>query len=60
MTAFAKGAVVVLGPDDGESFWQPLPSRGCITSKLTPYDSFSLGIPVMEPGASIRRHAHER
>jgi quercetin dioxygenase-like cupin family protein len=64
MNAFAKGHVVVLGPDEGESFWQPLPSRGYIVNKLTPYntpyDSFSLGIQVLEPGAHIRRHAHER
>lgn len=64
MKPFAKGEVVVLGPDEGESFWQPLPSRGYIVSKLTPdntpYDSFSLGIQVLEPGAHIRRHAHER
>ena len=64
MDAFAKGAVVVLGPEEGESFWQPLPSRGYIVNKLTPYntphDSFSLGIQVLEPGAHIRRHAHER
>ena len=55
---------MVLGPDEGESFWQPLPSRGYIVNKLTPYntpyDSFSLGIQVLEPGAHIRRHAHER
>ena len=25
MNQFTKGAVVVLGPDEGESFWQPLP-----------------------------------
>jgi quercetin dioxygenase-like cupin family protein len=64
MSAFAKGPVVVLGPDEGESFWQPLPSRGYIVNKLTPYntphDSFSMGIQVLEPGAHIRRHAHER
>ena len=64
MNDFAKGNVVVLGPDEGASFWQPLPSVGYITSKLTPYntpyDGFSLGIQVLEPGAHIRRHAHER
>ena len=45
-------------------FWQPLPSTGYIVNKLTPYntpyDNFSLGIQVLEPGAHIRRHAHER
>jgi len=68
MSEFAKGwpkgCVVVVGPEEGDSHWQPLPSRGYITSKLTPYntpyDSFSLGIQVLEPGAHIRRHAHER
>jgi len=64
MNPFAKGTVVVLGPDEGEAFWQPLPSRGYIVNKLTPYntpyDSFSLGIQVLEPGAHIRRHGHER
>jgi len=64
MSQFAKGDVVVVGPDEGESHWQPLPSTGWIESKLTPYntpyDSFSLGIQVLEPGAHIRRHAHER
>ena len=50
MNPFDKGAVVVLGPDEGESFWQPLPSTGYIVNKLTPYntpyDSFSLGVNV--------------
>ena len=64
MKPHAKGEVVVLGPDEGESFWQPLPSRGYIVNKLTPYNTpyngFSLGIQVLEPGTHIRRHAHER
>ena len=64
MNGFAKGEVIVLGPEDGESHWQPLPSTGYIISKLTPYntpyDNFSLGLQVLEPGAHIRRHAHER
>jgi mannose-6-phosphate isomerase-like protein (cupin superfamily) len=64
MSRFASGSVVVLGPEEGKSFWQPLPSTGYVVNKLTPYntpyDSFSLGIQVLEPGAHIRRHAHER
>ena len=64
MNPFARGSVVVLGPDEGESLWQPLPSRGYIINKLTPYntpyDTFSLGIQVLAPDAHIRRHAHER
>jgi mannose-6-phosphate isomerase-like protein (cupin superfamily) len=64
MNDYTSGDVVVLGPEEGESHWQPLPSTGYIISKLTPYntpyDSFSLGLQVLEPGAHIRRHAHER
>jgi mannose-6-phosphate isomerase-like protein (cupin superfamily) len=61
---FSKGCSVVLGPEDGESYWQPLPSVGHIINKITPrnspYDDFSMGIQVLEPGAHIRKHAHER
>ncbi len=64
MSAFAQGTAAVLQPEDGESHWQPLPSTGYIISKLTPYttpyDAFSMGLQVLEPGAHIRRHAHER
>ena len=28
MNEHAKGCVVVLGPEEGESLWQPLPSTG--------------------------------
>ena len=27
---YAKGIVIALGPEDGESFWQPLPSTGYV------------------------------
>jgi mannose-6-phosphate isomerase-like protein (cupin superfamily) len=64
MNKFAKGVAIVLGPEEGESFWQPLPSRGYVINKITPYsspyDDFSTGIQVLEPGALIRRHGHER
>ena len=64
MTAHAKGIVIALGPEDGKSFWQPLPSTGYVINKInpynSPYNSFSTGLQVLEPGAHIRRHAHER
>jgi mannose-6-phosphate isomerase-like protein (cupin superfamily) len=31
-----------------------------ITPYTSPYDNFSAGIQVLEPGAHIRRHGHER
>jgi mannose-6-phosphate isomerase-like protein (cupin superfamily) len=64
MNSFDKGVAIVLGPKDGEALWQPLPSRGYVINKITPYtspyDNFSAGIQVLEPGAHIRRHGHER
>jgi quercetin dioxygenase-like cupin family protein len=64
MTDQTKGFSMVSGPDDGDSFWQPMPSRGFATNKITPYNSphdlFSMGIQVLEPGAHIARHAHTR
>lgn len=54
----------VIGPDEGHSLWQPLPSRGYVTINLTPdtmpYDSFSSGIQVLPPGCSVREHGHRQ
>ena len=64
MNEYAKGIVIALGPEEGESLWQPLPSIGYVINKInpynSPYDSFSTGLQVLEPGAHVRRHAHER
>jgi mannose-6-phosphate isomerase-like protein (cupin superfamily) len=64
MNSQAKGIAIVLGPEDGEALWQPLPSHGYVINKInpytSPYDDLSIGIQVLEPGAHIRRHAHER
>jgi mannose-6-phosphate isomerase-like protein (cupin superfamily) len=62
--AHEKGVAIIIGPDEGESLWQPLPSKGYIINKInpytSPYDDFSVGIQVLEPGAHVRRHGHER
>lgn len=54
----------VVKPDEGRSYWQPLPSRGFVTVKLTPadmpYDHFSSGIQVLPRGCSVREHGHEQ
>ena len=64
MTEYSKGHAIVLKPEEGESFWQPKPSTGYITSMVTPYnspyDGFASGIQVLEPGGSVKMHAHER
>ncbi|QLC26379.1 cupin domain-containing protein [Parasphingopyxis algicola] len=52
----------IVGPDEGRSLWQPLPSRGYVTVNLTPenmpYDTFSSGIQVLPPGCEVREHGH--
>lgn len=62
MSKFNTPSAVVVGPDEGLSLWQPLPSRGYIDVNLMPgnmpYDTFSSGIQVMPPGCHIRQHAH--
>lgn len=54
----------VIGPDEGESLWQPMPSRGHVTLKLTPetmpYDGFTSGVQVLPPGYQVREHGHKQ
>ncbi|MFL2770549.1 MAG: cupin domain-containing protein [Rhodospirillaceae bacterium] len=61
---FWKPWWAVIGPDEGESIWQPEPSRGYVDVNLTPgntpYDSFSSGIQVLPPGCSVREHGHKQ
>lgn len=53
---------LVLGPDEGESWWQPLPSRGYVNTYVTtennPYQDYSAGIQVLPPGCHVREHGH--
>ncbi|MCU0891714.1 MAG: cupin domain-containing protein [Sandarakinorhabdus sp.] len=55
---------VVVGPGEGRSYWQPLPSRGYVDVNLTPdnmpYDSFSSGTQLLPPGCMVREHGHRQ
>jgi mannose-6-phosphate isomerase-like protein (cupin superfamily) len=58
-----RGAVVVCQPDEGESFWQPVPANGYAEVRVSRRDSpqiagFSSGIQVIAPGGHIREHQH--
>ncbi len=59
-----KGIAAVIGPEEGVSFWQPLPSTGYATVKISPFNApfnhISAGIQVLEPGTHVRNHAHQR
>jgi mannose-6-phosphate isomerase-like protein (cupin superfamily) len=62
--AITKQKSVIVGADEGQSLWQPLPSRGYVTINLTPgnmpYDTFSSGIQVMPQGCEVREHGHKQ
>lgn len=53
---------LVIKPDDSESWWQPMPSRGYVTTHITPennpYHDFSSGVQVLPPGCEVREHGH--
>ena len=58
-----KRAATVVQPDEGESFWQPVPANGYAEVRISPKnvpsnDKFSMGIQVIAPGCHIRGHWH--
>jgi mannose-6-phosphate isomerase-like protein (cupin superfamily) len=61
-----KGPAMVLGPEEGASYWQPAPHSGYMTVKLGPHNlprsrphtPFSMGIQVMPAGCHVRAHGH--
>lgn len=63
MADFEPGAAFVRQPDEGESFWQPVPANGYAEVRVSKRDSpkiqgFSSGIQVIAPGCHIREHQH--
>lgn len=57
---FSKGPFLVLGPEDGDSFWQPLPSTGYITNKITPYTANAMALREFGPQFFALVFAHGR
>jgi len=52
---------VVLQPEEGDSWWQPLPANGYVTNKLTPENwsgAVSCGIQVVASRSFVRQHSH--
>ncbi len=63
MSDSEPGAAFVCQPDEGESFWQPVPANGYAEVRVSKRDSpkvqgFSSGIQVIAPGCHIREHQH--
>ena len=64
MDRHERGAALVCQPDQGESFWQPVPANGYAEVRVSRRDSpkiagFSSGIQVIAPGCHIREHQHD-
>jgi len=55
--------VKIVGPQEGESFWQPVPANGYIRNILNQAtaggrNDFSMGTQTLPPGSFIREHTH--
>lgn len=64
-TARASGEVRVQGPDDGASYWQPVPANGHVRNVLNDamvgsVNRFALGTQTVAPRSFIREHTHDR
>lgn len=61
-TGTAKGRAVVMQPDDGPSFWQPIPANGHADPKLYPgntdFEGLAMGFQTIAPGSRVREHSH--
>jgi len=57
-----RGHAVVMQPEDGPSFWQPVPANGHADPKLFPenthFDGLSMGYQTVAVGGRVREHSH--
>ena len=57
-----RGHAVVLQPDEGPSYWQPVPASGHSDPKLFPaltnFEGFSMGFQTVAVEGRIRAHSH--
>ncbi|MEZ5866482.1 MAG: proline racemase family protein [Geminicoccaceae bacterium] len=60
------GDAKILGPDGGESHWQPVPANGYVRCRLFQHSTvkstnrFAMGTQTVAPGCFIREHTHDR
>ena len=58
----ARGRAVVMQPDEGRSWWQPVPANGHADPKLVPtdtgFETLSMGYQSIAPGGRVRPHSH--
>ncbi|MDR6434234.1 cupin domain-containing protein [Brucella pseudogrignonensis] len=63
-TASAPSGVYVSGPEERESYWQPVPANGYVSIALAPHlvgmeNPFGMGTQSLAPGGYVREHTHE-
>jgi len=58
----ARGRAVVVQPEEGASYWQPVPANGHADPKLTPattgFEGLAMGYQTIAPGSRVREHSH--
>ena len=57
-----RGHAVVMQPDDGPSYWQPVPANGHADPKLYPartgFAGQAMGFQTIAPDGRVREHSH--
>ncbi len=62
--AETEGFAIVVHPDQGESWWQPVPANGYAEVRVSRRNDprvqgFAHGIQVIAPGCYVRDHSHD-
>ena len=61
-TEAVRGRAVVVQPEQGASYWQPVPANGHADPALTPattgFEALSMGYQTIAPGGRVREHSH--
>ena len=59
----ARGHAVIIQPEDGPSYWQPIPANGHADPTLYPentrFPGLSMGFQTVAPGSRIPEHAQD-
>jgi hypothetical protein len=55
----------IVGPNEGDFYWQPVPANGFIRNILSQATTgsdanFSIGTQTVAPGCFVREHTHAR
>jgi len=57
-----RGHAIVVQPDEGPSYWQPMPANGHADPTLTPdrtrCSALAVGYQTIAPGGRVREHSH--